>query len=195
MTPETFSEIRPAMNFASTRLLPAILAGLLASPAVLAESYGFKGVVLGSHVSQIANNPKYDCRAVKTPTADRVCGLRKDETETMAGVPVDAIFYFYDQSALTGISIHLPEKHFKAVVSALTSKYGASARSVETVKNLGGDPFENHIHSWHQEGQSMVAQRYSGRLDKSSVRISDDNADQRIKERRERIKQKPASDL
>lgn len=183
------------MKFVPKLLLPAALASLLASPAALAERYGFKGILLGSHVSLIANNPKYDCRPVKTPTADRVCSLRKDEVETMAGVPVDAIFYFYDQSALTGISIHLPEKHFKEVVSALTSKYGASARIVETVKNFSGESFQNQVHTWRQDGESLVAQRYSGRLDKSSVRITDDGAAARIRARRERIQQEPHSDL
>lgn len=183
------------MKSVPPRFLPALLAGLLLAPAAQAESYGFKGVDLGSHVSLIANNPKYDCRAVKTPTADRVCGLRKDETETMAGLPIDSIFYFYDQSALTGITIHLPEKHFQAVVSALVARYGASARTMETVKNLRGRPFENQIDTWRKEGQSMVAQRYSGRLDQSSVRISDDRAAERIKTRRDRIRQEPGSDL
>lgn len=183
------------MNFVSSRLLPATLAGLLVSPLVLAESYGFKGIDLGSNVSLIAGNPRYDCRAVKTPTADQVCSLRPGEKETIAGAPVDSIFYFYDQAVLTGISIHLPEEHFQEVVSALTSKYGVSAQAKETVKNLNGKAFENQLYTWRQGNESLVAQRYSGRLDKSSVRIVDDRAAQRLKERREMAKRPPQQDL
>ncbi|NTV95003.1 MAG: hypothetical protein HGA75_06245 [Thiobacillus sp.] len=183
------------MNSISTRLLPAVLAGLLVSPTVSAESYGFKGINLGSNISQLANTLKYDCRSVKTPTADQVCTPRPGAAETIAGAPVDTIFYFYAQSLLTGISVYFPEKHFTDVVASLSSKYGVSVIEKETVRNLNGKSFENQIHTWHQGAESMVAQRYSGRLDKSSVRISDDAAAQRVKERRERIKREPGSDL
>lgn len=176
-------------------LLSACCAGLAFALPAQAEGYGFKGVTLGSHIGLVANDPKYDCRYVTTPTADRVCGLRKDETETMAGARVDSVFYYYDQSALTGIVIHLPEEQFQSVVAALTTKYGNAARSTETLRNLKGRPFENHIYRWHQPGQSIVAQRYSGRLDRASVRIADDLAAGRIKERRERLAREPQQDL
>lgn len=177
------------------RWLLAGMACLLASSAALAESYGFKGVLLRSHVSQIANNPKYDCPSVKTPTADRVCGLRKDETETMAGVPVQSAFYYYDQSALTGIVIHLEEKRLPTVLAALNAKYGPPVRSTEKIKNLNGEAFENYTYTWRQGGDSIIAQRYSGRLDRSSIRISDDTAAARIKERREQLARQPQRDL
>lgn len=171
------------------------LAALLCSTSVLAEPYGFKGVGLGSHVGLVANNPKYDCRPVRTPIADRVCGLRKDEVETMAGAPVATLFYFYDQSALTGITIGLDERHFQAVVKALGDKYGKAALSRESIRNLSGKTFENQTYTWRQPGQSIVAQRYSGRIDRSSVRISDDGAAERIRVRRERLQQRPQEDL
>lgn len=184
-----------SLNILNLRTLTFIVAGLLASSATQAESYGFKGASLGSHLGLIANNPKYDCRAVRTPTADRVCALGKDETETMAGVPVRSVFYFYDQSILTGVVVHLDETRFQTVLAALTGKYGPSTHATETVKNLGGKPFENQIHTWRQGGESIVAQRYSGRLDQSSIRILDDSAAARIKERRERTARQPERDL
>lgn len=184
------------MNFKPSILRSILPAFMLAiSLPALAESYGFKGVALGSHIGLVASDPKYDCRYVMTPIADRVCGLRRDETETMAGARVDSVFYYYDQSALTGIVIHLPEEKFQSVVAALAAKYGSAARSTETLKNLKGKPFENHIYTWRQPGQSIVAQRYSGRLDRASVRIADDLAEGRIKERRQRIAREPKQDL
>lgn len=171
------------------------LTAMLATGAASAESYGFKGIALGSHVSQIANNPKFDCKAVNTPSADRICGLGKDESETIAGVQVDSLFYFYDQASLTGISIGLPEKNFQPVVKALGDKYGAPARSVETIKTLSGQTFENITYRWRQPGQAIEAQRYAGRVDKSTIRIVDETAPQRIKQRREQIAKQPHTDL
>jgi hypothetical protein len=173
----------------------ATLAAGLASPSASADPYGFKGVVLGSHVSQIANNPKFDCKAVTTPSADRICSLGKDETETIAGARVDSLFYFYDLSSLTGITISLPEKNFQVVVKALGDKYGAPARSMETVKTLSDKTFENTIYRWRQPGQAIEAQRYAGRVDRSTIRIVDETAPQRIKQRREQIARQPHTDL
>lgn len=168
---------------------------LVFSALVQAEPYGLKGVLLGSHPNLIANNPKFDCRPVKTPTGDRVCSLGKDETETLAGVPVISMFYFYDQSTLTGISISLEEKHFQSVVKALSDKYGTPARMTETVKSMKGKSLENQTYTWRQSGQSIVAQQYSGRLDRSSIRISDETAGQRIRQRRELLDKQPERDL
>lgn len=163
--------------------------------AALAEAYGFKGVLLGSHASQIASNPKFACHGVKTPTADRICALGKDDSETIAGVPVRSLFYFYDQATLTGITVSLEEKHFQAVIGALTQKYGVPTKDTESIKTLNGESHQNVIHRWHQPGQSIVAQRYAGRIDQSSVRISDDTAAERIRQRREAIARDPKLDL
>lgn len=173
----------------------ALAASLLIATQAQAGDYGFKGINLGSHVSQVATNPKYDCKAVTTPTADRICGLKKDEVETMAGVPVASVFYFYDQTMLTGINIGLEEKHFQAVVTALTGKYGAPALAKAPIKNLKGAAFENLVYTWRAQGESIIAERYSGRIDRSSVRIAEDGAAQRIRARREAVAREPGKDL
>jgi hypothetical protein len=167
---------------------------ILAGGAV-AGDYGFKGISLGSHVGQIATNPKFNCQSVSTPTADRVCALKKDEVETMAGVPVASVFYFYDQTTLTGISIGLDEKHFQAVVTALTGKYGSPALAKSQIKNLKGVAFENLVYTWRAKGESIVAERFSGRLDRSLIRIAEDGAAQRIHARRESAAREPGKDL
>ena len=172
-----------------------VVAGLVAASAAQAGEYGFKGVALGSGLALIANNPKFVCHAVTTPIADRVCSLRKDETETLAGISVDSLFYFYDQSVLTSISISLDEKHFQPVVDAFTGKYGPSALTRQAIKNLKGVAFENQIHAWHSQGESILIERYAGRLDRSSVRISEDGAAVRIKQRRTELAKNPHLDL
>ncbi len=178
-----------------TTFLKALAATLLIAAPALAGQYGFKGVNLGSHIGQIANNPKYDCKAVTTPTADRVCGLRKDEVETIVGVPVASVFYFYDRAVLTGIRIGLEERHFQNVIAALSEKYGTPALVKAPLKNLKGQAFENHTYTWRAQGETIVAERYSGRLDRSSLHIGEDNAAQRIRQQRDALAREPRKDL
>ncbi len=177
-----------------TSLLAALL--LAAAPALAAaEKLGFKGVTLGSDLSQIASNPKFDCRIVVTPIADKVCSLRPRERETIAGAPVESLFYFYDQTGLTGIVVHLDEKHFQPVVSALTDKFGSPVLKTEVVKNLKGAGFENRTYRWTRPEGSLQAQRYAGRLDKSAIRFTDDSAALRNQQRRALLAKDPRKDL
>lgn len=168
---------------------------LAAMPASADEKLGFKGVELGSSLSQIASNPKYECHIVSTPIADKVCSLRAQEKETIAGAPIDSLFYFYDQSGLTGIVVNLPETHFQPVIAALSEKFGAPALKTEIVKNLKGVAHENQSYRWQRPEGSLQAERYAGRLDKSSIRFTDDNAAQRVQQRRTLLAKDPRKDL
>ncbi len=159
------------------------------------DKFGFKGVELGANLAVIASNPKYECRTVTTPIADKVCSLRKHEVETIAGAPIDSLFYFFDASGLTGIVLSLPETHFQPVVSALTEKYGTPTLKTEILKSLKGVTHENRLYHWPRPGASLKAERFSGRLDKSSIRIIDDGAVQRNQQRRALIAQDPRKDL
>jgi hypothetical protein len=178
-----------------THLIGAIL--LFATASVFAEGdkLGFKGVELGSSLAQIASNPKFDCRVVSTPIADKVCSLRLHEKETIAGASIDSLFYFYDQTGLTGIVVNLEEKHFQPVVAALTEKFGSPSLKMETVKSLKGVAFENRTYRWSKPEGSLQAERYAGRLDKSVIRFTDDSAAQRIQQRRALLAKDPRKDL
>jgi hypothetical protein len=174
--------------FASALLLAAM-------PASATEKLGFKGVDLGSGLAQIASNPKYECHVISTPIADKVCSLRSKEKETIAGAPIDSIFYFYDQSSLTGIVVNLPEAHFQSVIEALQEKYGVPVLKTETVKSLKGVVHENRIYRWQRADASLQAERYAGRLDKSLIRMTDDAAAQRVKQQRAVVARDPRKDL
>jgi hypothetical protein len=169
-----------------------LLVALAAAPALAAEPLGFKGQGIGAANVAVTQDPRFDCREVRTPTADQICSLRPKEQETMAGVRVSSLYYFYDQARLTGITISLPESRFQAVAQALEAKYGPAQARVERVKNLKGEVFENRILTWHQGDARLEAQRYAGRLDQSLIRLSDEAAAQRIHQRRSRA---PAQDL
>lgn len=160
-----------------------------------AEKLGFKGIELGSSLALVASNPKFVCHLTSTPIADKVCSLRALEKETIAGAPIDSLFYFYDQTSLTGIVVNLGEKHFQPVVAALTEKFGAPSLKTETVKSLKGTAFENRIYRWSQQTGSLQAERYAGRLDKSTIRFTDDSAAQRIQNRRALLAKDPRKDL
>jgi uncharacterized protein YhbP (UPF0306 family) len=160
-----------------------------------AERLGFKGVELGSSLAQIASNPKFVCHLASTPIADKVCSLRAQEKETIAGAPIDSLFYFYDQSSLTGIVVNLPETQFQAVVAALSEKFGTPALKSETVKNLKGVAHENRTYRWVRPEGSLQAERYAGRLDKSVIRYTDDSAAQRVQQRRALLAKDPRKDL
>jgi hypothetical protein len=170
------------------------LACVLPVIATHADPLGFKGIELGSPLARIASDPRHDCRAVSTPIGDTICSLRAREVETIAGAPIASLFFFYDASGLTGIQITIAEKDFQRVTDALAAKYGAGKLSSEKVKNFKGVDFENRTLLWKQPEGSLQAQRYSGRLDKSVIRYTDDHAARRVQERRAAAKD-PRKDL
>ncbi len=176
------------------RLLGAALL-LTAIPSPAAEKLSFKGVELGSSLAQIASNPKYECHIVSTPIADKICSLRAHEKETIAGAPIDSLFYFYDQSSLTSIAVNLSEAHFQPVIAALSEKFGPPALKTETIKSLKGVAHENRSYRWQRPEGSLQAERYAGRLDKSSIRFTDENAAQRVQQRRALLAKDPRKDL
>jgi hypothetical protein len=149
-------------------------------------------MTLGAASTPIAQDPRFDCLVAHTPTADQVCMLRPKEQETIAGAPVNSLYYFFDRARLTGIVISLPEHHFTAVMQALTTKYGRPAISMETVKNLSGKTFENRTLVWSQGPARLEAQRYAGQVNQSLIRLSDQTAAERMRQRRA---QPPAQDL
>lgn len=165
---------------------------LAAGTAWAAEPLGFKGQAIGAANTAITQDPRFDCRELRTPTADQVCSLRPREQETIAGVRVVSLYYFYDRARLTGITLSVPEGGFQAVAQTLEAKYGPPQARIEPVKNLNGKVFENRILTWRQGDARLEAQRYAGRLDQSLVRLTDEAAAERIRQRRS---QTPAQDL
>jgi hypothetical protein len=161
-----------------------LLAAFLACPAWAEEPLGFKGMTLGAANLAVTQDPRFDCRVARTPTADQICTLRPKEQETIAGAPVSALYYFFDRAHLTGIVISLPEQHFTAVGQALTAKYGEPKVSVETVKTLSGRGFENRKLVWSQGTARLEAQRYAGQVNRSLIRLSDQTAAERVRQRR-----------
>ncbi len=168
---------------------------LLAAGLAQAEPLGFKGVNLGSPLPRVASDPRCECRAVNTSLGDTICSLRAKEVETIAGANTLSLFYYYDAGALSGIQITVAEPDFQRIADALASKYGAAKVSVERIKNLKGETFENRLHRWQQADGVLEAVRYSGRIDRSVIRYTDDKAAARVQQRRAAAKKDPRKDL
>ncbi|HNQ05456.1 MAG TPA: hypothetical protein PKH69_12710 [Thiobacillaceae bacterium] len=164
-----------------------LLTALAIPPAKAAEPLGFKGQGIGSSNLAIAQDPRFECRELRTPTADQVCSLRPREQETIAGVRLISLYYFYDRARLSGITLSLPANQFEGVAQALEGKYGPPRTRMEQVRNHKGDTFENRILTWRQGDALLEAQRFAGRLDRSLIRLSDLAAAERIRQRRARI--------
>jgi len=77
----------------------------------------------------------------------------------------------------------------------MTEKFGSPSLQTETVKSLKGVAYENRTYRWTKPEGSLQAQRYSGRLDKSVIRFTDDSAAQRIQQRRALLAKDPRKDL
>lgn len=176
-----------------TKLLFCALA--LASTSALADPLAFKGVELGASLARVASDPRHICQKVNTPIGDTICNLKANEAETIAGVPVASLFYFFDLGSLTGIQITVAEKDFSRVTEALAGKYGPGVLQAEKVKNLKGEDFENRTYTWKRPDGSLQALRYSGRIDRSLIRISDDHAARRVQQRRAAAAKDPKQDL
>jgi hypothetical protein len=194
------AELEPGERAQSPRSRPWFHAACLLLAAFLpgaahADGLGFKGAELGSPLARVASDPRHECNAVNTPLGDTICSMRTNATETIAGAPVISLFYFYDIGTLTSIQVTVAEKDFQRVVDALAAKYGPGKLSTEKVKNLKGVEFENRTYLWTRPDGSLQAQRYSGSLDKSVIRYSDDSAAGRVQQRRAAVAKDPKKDL
>lgn len=154
------------------------------SAGARAERLGFKGLVLGAPLERVASDPRHECRAVATPLGDVICGLRSGESETIAGAPIQSLHYFFDAGRLTGIHLTVAERDYARITQALAGKYGSGASRTEPIKSQGGASHENRVLTWSREGDSLKAERYSGRLDRSLIRYGEDGAEERIRQRR-----------
>lgn len=169
---------------------------LLGQPAWAgAETFGYKGLELGSSIVQVATNPRYECRASNAPAADTICSLRPRERETIAGAPLTSLFLFYGEGRLTSIALHLEEKHFARVVDALAGKYGRPTLRAAPVRNLKGAAFENRIYTWRNATDSLMAERYAARIDQSAIRYAADDLIRRMEQRRAAVAKDPRQDL
>lgn len=155
----------------------------------------FKGIALGSAIATIEDTGRFSCRDPGSPIADRICSLKFNERETIAGVPIRVLALYYYSGKLETISIAFDEKYFSQVAPALSEKYGQGTVRLETLQNRMGATFENRILSWRRGQATLEAKRYSGKLDTSSVMYRSDFALQEFARRRKASVKGTSKDL
>jgi hypothetical protein len=174
------------------KIWPLLLASAWVASANAAEPLNLKGMAPGSPSTRIVQDPRFDCRNTTTPTADLVCTLLPKQQETLAGVTLHALYYFFDRGRLTGIVASLPESEFRVVTKALENKYGNAVVKKTSIKTLDGKAHENHSLSWQQGPVKLTAERYAGQINRSIIRLTDTTAAERIRLRKTTP---PAQDL
>lgn len=155
----------------------------------------FKGIALGSAIATIEDTGRFSCRDPRNPIADRICSLKFNERESIAGAPIRVLVLYYYSGKLETISIAFDEKHFSQVAAALSEKYGQGTLTSETVQNRMGATFENRILSWRRGQATLEAKRYSGKIDTSSVMYRSDFGLQEFARRRKTSVKNSSKDL
>lgn len=144
-----------------------ILSFCLAAPLLYSaeKPYAHKDIELGSDISEIANDPRFLCRASNSPLADQSCHLLDEHIaeENIAGVPILSFTLNYLDDKLSTIVITFFEGHFKRVKKTLQQKYGTpSKRMVETYVNRTYELFEGDVYLWENNISSVdFIQHYS----------------------------------
>lgn len=155
-----------------------LIVAFLSPPAALAEiRLGFKGLTLGEAIAPLLADARIECRPLSTPAADQVCSLRAGSRETIAGAPVHSIFWYARAGRLTRIVINLDARDFERVTQALATRYGAFATQRETVRTLDGKMHENRLLTWRATNGTLIAERFSGQINRSRLRFSAHDAD------------------
>ncbi len=164
----------------------------LASPLMAQAETGlaFKGLVLGGGITPLLADARVECQPLRTPFADRVCGLRQGAHETIAGAPVNSIFWYVRSDRLARIVINLDARHFDAVTQALVQRHGPARDEMETVRTLDGREHRNRVLTWQRDGGRLVAERYAGQINQSRIRFIDERA-----EATPRVPRAPQDDL
>jgi hypothetical protein len=155
----------------------------------------FKGIALGSAIATIEDTGRFSCRDPGSPIADRICSLKFNERETIAGVPIRVLALYYYSGKLETISIAFDEKYFSQVAPALSEKYGQGTVRSETLQNRMGATFENRILSWRRGQATLEVKRYSGKFDTSAVMYRSDFALQEFARRRKTSVKDTSKDL
>jgi hypothetical protein len=133
------------------------------------EPFEFKGIALGSDFDTVKADKKFDCSDTpKRAGGDQTCFLGGKQ-ETIAGIAVDGMLLSFYGGKLHSISIYFNADNFEHVVDALSQKYGDGDVKTEVVQNRMGATFENHIYSWRRSDETLVATRFTSKLDRSSV--------------------------
>lgn len=160
------------------------------------DVFEFKGVELGSNISIVKDTGRFSChKSEDWNVADVLCTPKYGSTETIAGVPVTFLGFFYYGDNLGSIYITFREHDFAHVAEALVEKYGQAIKKTTLLRNRMGATFENVTYVWRRGSGILIADRYAGTVDKSSVRYQASEAIEEFHRRDKSSVKKGAKDL
>ena len=140
------------------------------------EAVGFKGINLGSDISEMEKDSRYKCHPdPNNAWHDSACRLDSKEKETIAGSPISSPTLDYFANKLWQISIRFDSDDFQTVIDSLKTKYGKGKITKEKVQNKLGATFVNEIVTWKKGTSNIVAKKFASNLDKSSLRFYTDS--------------------
>lgn len=160
------------------------------------EAVGFKGINLGSDISEMGKDSRYECHPdPNNAWHDSACRLNSKEKETIAGSPISSPTLDYFANKLWQISIRFDSDDFQTVIDSLKTKYGKGKITKEKVQNKLGATFVNEIVTWKKGTSNIVAKKFASNLDKSSLRFYTDSGNSISKSRWKAKDSSQAKDL
>lgn len=115
--------------------IPAVLASVLnlasagglttAEPDPSEERMDFKGVPLGSSISEVKEKLRLACRVDKTGQFDTICLHTRKSDRTFALQPASEIVFGFFGDRLDSVHVYLRGNYFDAAKAALDDKFGS----------------------------------------------------------------------
>jgi hypothetical protein len=100
----------------------------------------------------------------------QVCAIAAGESETFAGISVRSMELHFVQEQLVWVSVTLGERHYAALLSFLSARFGASDdRTFRARGGMAAAEFEAGVHLWHPHGVSLVLEQFAGKIDRSRL--------------------------
>jgi hypothetical protein len=169
---------------------------MLCSSIALADqpAHEFKGLSAGMSYESALANPKLRLRCDENynkPIADKLCHLRFDQNETIAGAPVKNILVSFYDDQLSEVIVYFRTRDFFLVKGALIEKFGKGLSKESVVQNRMGASFDNETVTWLGDNDVMELIKRSGDVDQAVLRIHSKN---HLEEYKKRLK-KDAGDL
>lgn len=182
------------------------------------DAFDLKGLPLGASVADLkAKFPEYYCSSNAGNTiSDTSCSLSPEtkclleqspypdnktcrdavmNAMTYAGVQSNISLFFYNDK-LGMVQITFGAKSFTEVTASMREKYGEpTSQKAEQLINRMGVAFENQTLEWKATGTTIQAEKFAGRIDKSSVKIIQDAYFIEFKKRRGAKTQQGAKDI
>jgi hypothetical protein len=171
-----------------------------ASTAGDGSVFTFRGSRIGESIdhkvndfrSQYRDGPYGGCEQDKDVPSLKTCDDKSFGdlgAKKLGDIPLLITQYQYLDERLIGIWLSFHSRNFFEMRDILTGKYGpANDERIETINNRAGASFENIVSVWNTPHGPMQLEQRFGRIDSSSLRIVERDAESEIEQRRKTVR-------